>query len=145
MLPFLPILIIAFGILLPVIIDPRNPLVLAISTNLSSRLEISRNTLYLIGDFPFTGGGLNSFAGLYSQYILIIPHFLFNYSHNLFLDVALQQGIFSLALWGLIIYLTSSKLTAALLSQENHMRGHYLFATAIYSSLITMLVYGIID
>lgn len=145
LLPLLPILIIAFGILLPVIVDPRNPLVPAISTNLSSRLEISKNTLYLIGDFPFTGGGLNSFAGLYSQYILIIPHFLFNYSHNLFLDIALQQGILGLTLWGLIIYLTSSKLTAALLSQDNHMRGHYLFTTAIYSSVIIMLVYGIID
>ena len=58
-----------------------------------SRLELFESTTKLIGDFPFTGGGLRSFAGLYSQYIRVTPDFLFSYSHNFYLDVLLEQGI----------------------------------------------------
>jgi hypothetical protein len=54
-----------------------------------SRLGIDRLALHLIVDFPFTGGGLGAFAGLFSHYMLVIPHVLFTYSHNLYQDVAL--------------------------------------------------------
>ena len=61
-----------------------------------SRLELFRDTLDLITDFPFTGGGLAAFPGLYSQYIAVTPFFLFNYSHNMWLDVTLEQGVLGL-------------------------------------------------
>jgi O-antigen ligase len=38
-----------------------------------SRLDIFQQTLYLIGDMPFTGGGLASFGGHFSQYIRVTP------------------------------------------------------------------------
>ena len=63
------------------------------SDSRDSRLALYRQTLYLIADFPFTGGGLAAFAGLYSQYIAVTPFFLFDYGHNLWLDVAVEQGI----------------------------------------------------
>jgi tetratricopeptide (TPR) repeat protein len=59
-----------------------------------SRLALARDALYLLPDYLWIGGGLDSFGGLYSQYILVIPHFIFGYSHNLFLDIALEQGLF---------------------------------------------------
>lgn len=68
-----------------------------------SRWELAQNTWFLAGDFFFTGGGLDSFAGLYSQYVLYIPVMKFQYAHNLYLDVALEQGIFGLlALLGIL-------------------------------------------
>ncbi|GAG50605.1 unnamed protein product, partial [marine sediment metagenome] len=55
-----------------------------------SRMELTGDIMDLITDFPFSGGGLRAFPGLYSQYIVVIPFFYAIYSHNLFLDVALE-------------------------------------------------------
>ncbi len=61
-----------------------------------SRMQIYTNTRWLIADFPFTGGGLASFPGLYSYFVMRMPVFLFGYAHDLFLDLALEQGIIGL-------------------------------------------------
>lgn len=60
----------------------------------SSRFALYRNSLYLLGDYPFTGVGLgDAFALVYSRYqLLILPPYFF-YAHNLFLSVALGFGI----------------------------------------------------
>jgi len=71
-----------------------------------SRLAIFSQAWELVQDFPLTGGGLASFAGLYSRYALMIPHFVFDYSHHFLLDVLLEQGLFGGLALGLI-YLSS--------------------------------------
>ncbi len=58
----------------------------------TSRIELMRQSLFLVGDYPFTGGGLAAFGAHYSAYIRVLPHFIFDYSHNLYLDVLLDQG-----------------------------------------------------
>ena len=58
----------------------------------TSRFELSVATVNLIRDFPLTGGGLGSFPGLYSQYILMVPSFVLPNGHNIFLDAGLEQG-----------------------------------------------------
>jgi hypothetical protein len=57
-----------------------------------SRLDLLNNTWNLLADFPFTGGGLRAFPGLYSEYILHIPYLFLEYSHHLYMDIALEQG-----------------------------------------------------
>jgi putative inorganic carbon (HCO3(-)) transporter len=58
------------------------------------RLEVYRNSLYLIQDFPFTGIGLGDvFAMIYSRYALLIRVPFLTYSHNLFLEIWLGQGL----------------------------------------------------
>jgi len=57
-----------------------------------TRVELFDRSAYFLADFPITGGGLNSFPGLYSNYILGIPYFYFVNSYNVFLDVAIEQG-----------------------------------------------------
>jgi len=59
----------------------------------NDRLEVFTRSLYLLRDFPLWGGGLASFPGLYSQYILGIPYKFFQDSYNLFLDVSIEQGL----------------------------------------------------
>lgn len=104
----------------------------------SSRLELARNSLYLIADFPFTGGGLGAFAGLYSQYIQVIPFFFFGYSHNLYLDVALEQGV--LALIALIVILGASLyfLRITLTGREEKDP----FSLLRYAVLVGLIVFG---
>ncbi len=58
------------------------------------RLEVYRNSLYLIRDFLFTGIGLGDvFAMIYSRYALLIRVPFLTYSHNLFLEIWLGQGL----------------------------------------------------
>jgi putative inorganic carbon (hco3(-)) transporter len=62
----------------------------------TTRYELWQSSLYLADDFLWTGGGLTAFAGLYSQYIQVIPFFLYSYSHNFYLDLLLEQGLLGL-------------------------------------------------
>jgi putative inorganic carbon (hco3(-)) transporter len=62
----------------------------------TTRYELWRSSLYLADDFLWTGGGLTAFGGLYSQYIQVIPFFLYSYSHNFYLDLLLEQGLLGL-------------------------------------------------
>jgi tetratricopeptide (TPR) repeat protein len=73
------------------------PLVSSALNTFTSRFILYRNSFYLSGDYPFTGIGLgDTFAMVYSRYQLLIPvPFLF-YTHNIFLAVALGQGILGL-------------------------------------------------
>jgi O-antigen ligase len=102
-----------------------------------SRLEIAGNTVKLIADFPFTGGGLASFPGLYSQYMMITPFFLFSYSHNMYLDIALEQGII-----GLLVYLVVLGGTVWQLGKGKRYRR---IRWAIFVSLLVVVIHGFAD
>ena len=71
-----------------------------------SRAELFGRSLALVRDFPIMGGGLSAFPGLYSHDILGIPYFNVPNSHNLFLDVAIEQGLLG-GIAFLIIFLVS--------------------------------------
>ena len=103
----------------------------------SSRLALYKNSLSLLQDFIFTGGGLGAFAGLYSRYILVIPNFFFGYSHNLFLDLAIEQGVFGLGAF-LVVFVAS----IWLLFGEKHI---FSFRWAILASLIVIGLRGLLD
>ena len=61
---------------------------------LPDRVALWRRSLYLVEDFAFTGIGLGpAYAMIYSRYVLLIRHVRLTYSHNLWLEVWLQQGL----------------------------------------------------
>jgi tetratricopeptide (TPR) repeat protein len=113
-------------------------------STVGSRLTISREALHLAGDFPFTGGGLGSFDGLYSQYIRVIPNHFLIHGHNLFLNVAVEQGFFAL-------FLLLSMLAAAFwwLADPHHaqakrsIRGLNLLAGSTFAALVVICVHGL--
>ena len=105
--------------------------------SLSSRVEIYTNTLRLINDFPFTGGGLGAFPGLYSQYILHIPLFFFGYSHNLYLDIWLEQSFMGLTAYLLIFFIG----IALILSKGDK----NLLDWATLSGFIVIFLHGFVD
>jgi tetratricopeptide (TPR) repeat protein len=140
--------VIVFGALAPSIIGNR--LISTLSDpyqsapSFISRLGIAKDTIYLLADFPFTGGGLGSFAGLYSQYILVIPYFMFSYSHNLYLDIALEQGILGLIFWIIITVLVAENVRFELFHRVKHNRD-IIVESSIYASLMIVLFHGIAD
>jgi hypothetical protein len=98
-------------------------------------------SLYLVADFPITGGGLGSFPGLFSQYLLNIPYYYLPNSHNLFLDVAIEQGLIGGLLF-LFFY------TACLWSASGSVaigRGDQGFQWILIFSLLVAIVHGMVD
>lgn len=114
------------------------------STTGSSRLELARNTLHLISDFPYTGGGLAGFSGLYSHYILVIPFFFFSYSHNFYLDVALEQGILGFGALLIILVVTLWRLADHLHSGDQDSVVKVL-SGAMLVGIVVMVVHGLAD
>jgi O-antigen ligase len=108
-----------------------------------SRAELFAHGLYLVSDFPITGGGLGTFPGLYSYYMLGIPFFNVINSHNLFLDVAIEQGLLG-GLSFLIIFLISIWFVAKNIVSTDSPRGR-LFGWLTLSALIIAFVHGMVD
>jgi hypothetical protein len=109
-----------------------------------SRFDLAVNTVKLIGDYPFTGGGLRSFPGLYSQYMMVTPYFLFSYSHNLYLDLFLEQGLFG----GIAILAVVLGAAWMLIRQVRELREASLvahLAEALLVGILIMLLHGLVD
>jgi O-antigen ligase len=106
-----------------------------------SRAELFSSSLNLVADYPFTGGGLGSFPGLYSHYLLNIPFDYLANSHNLFLDVAIEQGLIA-GLAFLILYLAGLWIVLDSIVTE---RGIPVFQLLVVFSLIAAMVHGMVD
>ncbi len=107
-----------------------------------NRLELVRASSYLIADFPLTGSGLDSFPGLYSQYILVLPFYIVEHGHNLFLDITLEQGFFGLLAALGIIGITGWQLARAIHTDVND--DNPLLAAAL-TGLIILILHGLVD
>ena len=107
-----------------------------------SRYNLASNTAKLIGDYPFTGGGLRSFPGQYSQYMLVIPYFLFSYSHNFYLDIIFEQGFFGGLAILVVILGAAWKLMAKITWNESLEK---LLAGAVITSTFVILAHGMVD
>lgn len=108
----------------------------------ATRMEIAHDTLWLIDDYLITGGGLASFPGLYSRYMLLIPFFKYGYSHNMFLDIALEQGLFGLSAFCAILLITAWRL---LYKAPNLKDDSSIMQLALIISLGVMVFHGIVD
>lgn len=141
-LPLLLAVIVALGALgLRSGILVRAANVLPGQADASSRITIARNTIQLIRDYPFTGGGLAAFPSLYSTYMRVIQVPEFFYSHNLYLDVALEQGLPGLAAFLFLMAGTIWLLLRSLAADPSH--NH--LAAASLAGLAVVLLHGFLD
>ncbi len=108
-----------------------------------SRAELFARSLFLVSDFPFTGGGLGSFPGLYSHYILGIPFFNVVNSHNLFLDVAIEQGLLG-GLSFLMIFLISIWSISQVIVKTDSLNLRVV-GSLTFVALIIAFVHGMVD
>jgi O-antigen ligase len=108
-----------------------------------SRAELFSRSAYLIADFPFTGGGLGAFPGLYSRYMLGVPYYNVPNSHNVFLDVFIEQGVIGgisfLALYLAGLWQASRSVVTAESFETN------LFGWVTLGTLIIAVVHGAVD
>lgn len=106
-----------------------------------SRAELFSRSLYLLFDYPITGGGLGSFPGLYSQYLLDIPFFNVPNSHNLFLDVGIEQGLLG-GLAFFFLYIAGLWTVSRAVAGGG---GERTFQWIVLFSLIVAFVHGMVD
>lgn len=106
-----------------------------------SRAELFSRSLYLLFAFPITGGGLGSFPGLYSQYLLDIPFFNVPNSHNLFLDVGIEQGLIGGLSFFLLYMLSLWKVSGKIIRGDENRVFHWI----VLFSLIVAIVHGMVD
>ena len=112
--------------------------------NRSNRLALGQDTLNLIKDYVITGSGLGSFPGQYSQYSQITPVFLFGHAHNIFLDIALEQGIAALILL-LALFGTSFWLLSGLEYAIQDIGQNDLLHGSLLAGLSIIILHGLVD
>lgn len=105
------------------------------------RIELARKTLPLVRDYAFVGAGLDGFQMLYSTYVLLIHVGFTVHSHNLFLNVAVEQGLPALVMlvwmWALM--------AAALWKRARRSPGSLGLLGAAALSLVVLLIHGLVD
>jgi hypothetical protein len=115
----------------------------ALPFGMSSLLRIGdrglllEHAVWLMQDYPYTGGGLGGFQLLHSTYILALHVGHTIHSHNLFLDIGVEQGI-----PGLISFLALVVLSAV---QVWRSRGRPGLAAAAAVGWGAMLVHGFVE
>jgi putative inorganic carbon (HCO3(-)) transporter len=110
-----------------------------------SRLDLAQALFFLTGDTPFTGGGLDAFPGLYSQYILGIPSFRLDHGHNLFLDVALEQGVLGSLLMITILFGTGWRAFRSISAGQSSGSSREIFVWGALASLLILMAHGVFD
>lgn len=115
-------------------------LVTVVLTMDPGRVALYRNTLLLVRDYPWTGGGLDNFGLQYATYAHLLHVPFHNSAHQLYLDVAFAQGLPGLGvlLWLLVTFLR-------LLWQQARQGIITPSQTAAAVAVVTILLHGLVD
>jgi O-antigen ligase len=104
------------------------------------RLDVYANSLAILGEFPFTGIGLgDQFGGVLSRNVLMIQVPFLTYSHNLYLDIWLEQGLPGLSTW---IGLVAALVVAVISGERMRLGGRFRGA---WCGILVVLVHGLTD
>jgi len=118
----------------------REFLQLSLPAPLFQRLPLWHDAMDLIGDYPFTGIGLSVTGMVFSTYVFLLHVPYQSQAHNLFLQIALEQGVL-----GLVAFLGMSVACGWSLLVAFREKGASLELGAITASFVALLVYGIFD
>ena len=94
----------------------------------------------LAADFPLIGAGLASFPGLYAHYIQVVPFYVLPFAHNLYLDIAITQGIL-----GALAFVAVYALSIAALIRPRRLIWSLPLWWATLTGLIVILIHGLVD
>jgi O-antigen ligase len=111
-----------------------------------ARVELLRNSLTLVRDYPLIGAGLGSFQMLYSTYALFLHVGFAIHSHNLLINVAIEQGgpavLLILWMWALMAAMVGLGWTRRSAGAQTW-AAESMAAAAL--CLIVVLVHGLVD
>jgi hypothetical protein len=109
------------------------------TATVANRIQLLRNALLLAGDHAFTGAGLGSFPMQFSTYVLLIhvPHTF--HSHNMLLNLLIDQGVLGLASY---LLMAGAAVVFALRRLPSATPGRATIIEAGLASLAVALVNG---
>ena len=128
------------GVLLLLGLAPPAALQFVGDASAASRPQMWRWALDIIGDQPFTGSGLGSTMMVLSTYVLMLHVGFTNHVHNLFLQIAVEQG-----LPGLIAFLAMAGVAIVSLRRSFIARGPTPMMVCAAAALTAMLIHGLVD
>ncbi len=105
------------------------------------RVALWRNGLALIGDAPFTGTGLRSTMMALATYVYILHVGYISHVHNLYLEVAVAQGLVGLIAWGFLVITA----LAALVQARRRQVVSVTMQATVLAALVALLVHGLVD
>jgi tetratricopeptide (TPR) repeat protein len=109
---------------------------------LLERTGLWRESLALVGDYRFTGGGLGATALLYSTYVYLVHVPYAYHAHNLYLQIGLEQGVLGLVSgWGIWM----SSILAVIQCYHSLEKGERWLGLATFSALVAVAFYGLLD
>jgi len=106
------------------------------------RAELLRNSLDLAWDTAFTGIGLGGFQMAFSSYILLLHVGHTYHSHNLFLNVWLEQGLLGL---GALVWLLLAAVVAWRRVRRLGEGQGKAWAAAALAAIAVIAVHGMVD
>ncbi len=102
------------------------------------RYELMKASTQLISDYPLTGIGLGTFPMVFSTYAILIQVPYIVHAHNLYLNLAISQGLPGLATWLLVLAGT------LVIAWQLRNKPKWPIAAAGVM-LVVMLVHGLVD
>ncbi len=108
----------------------------------ASRVSLWRDMLPLVADYPLTGGGLGSTMMVFSSYVLMLHVGFIGHAHNLFLQIAVEQGLPAMAAFGVM---TGTAAWGVLRSAGRPGRRQRFPAPAAMAAIVAMLIHGMVD
>lgn len=118
------------------------PLGASLATAAAERLALLHNSLDLALDTPFTGSGLTSFQMAFSSYVLLLHVGHTIHSHNLLLNMWIEQGLPGLLIFLWLLALAVKQATA-IWQEESAPQRAILLAPLV--SLAVIVVHGLVD
>lgn len=103
------------------------------------RVALWRQGLDLVQDYPFTGAGLNSPMMALSSYVMLLHVGFIVFVHNMFLEIAVEQGIPALLSFLSLLLLALSSLSGAL------RRGVNALTAGAGAAIAALCVHGMLD
>ncbi|MCX6021536.1 MAG: O-antigen ligase family protein, partial [Chloroflexi bacterium] len=108
-----------------------------------SRLEIWQRAIAMIGDYPYSGIGLNTFRLIMDRFY---PGFVLgpeNHAHNFLLQAGVEHGLPGLIAW--VWLLVSAILLLSLLVRRAPDPDVRRLALAVLAGLVSFAIFGVID
>jgi len=170
--PLILLLVIVFLLLIQPSAGAAIVKILPASESGLQRADLYANSLTLAADYPLIGAGLDGFMMLYSTYALLTHVGFVTHSHNLYLDIVIEQGVIALValvwmwlLMGEAVWQASGAASERLRQRRspkserrvnnsqvdrkrrprNKTSSRKIVLVAAFMSLIVLLVHGLVD
>ena len=109
---------------------------------LNGRIALWQDSLALIGDYRYTGSGLGVTNKVFSAYLFMLHTSYLSHAHNLYLQIAVEQGLPGLVTFLAIVF--GTVWTQAAIFRHGTQRQRLMGAAAV-AALVGALVHGLVN